>query len=467
MDPKQKTAKLWKTLLGQAEEANDSNDRVISRRMGRSEDFLAVSRHRRRGASLENFVRLLQAAGEPEWAVAARLFPAPEGPAETLRRLRAHNRSLPAAQALPPPLDRLEEVCAGLERLRPAATGGVGRQVRGRLAGIDRMRHRDPAAGRRLVETELNTQLLQLQSAKGADRAAAAALAVAVAIWADEQRREGRQELAGEACPKALDLAELAGDRWALAYTLEAAALLAQELGLPGYALAWLERAGFCFALENELAPLPRILAAQGRILADLGRYPAAAVALRDAVARLSEADRHLWHPALLALADTEQCLGRPLAALSCLERLAREHQAEDMVRRDLLWRQAGLKLAAGNTQAAVLLLGQGVVLTLRAGRPVDVGYVLVEIAQRLLAAGATEPLELLASAALERIEEPARHRRLVEVVEDLFALTRLRRLREADLEGIRRRLEEIGPPPAKGWFPAGTKTDFAPKAAK
>ncbi len=165
-------------------------------------------------------------------------------------------------------------------------------QVRNRLARIDELCLNDPALGLRLLETEINTQLLQLKCGKAADKTAASALAAALAIWSDQQRLSRRQDLALDACLKALDFAETSGDRWAVAHAFKAAALLAQELGMPGCSLAWLERAGFCFGLEKDLAPVGRILATQGQILADKGDYPSAAAALRDALARLPAADR-------------------------------------------------------------------------------------------------------------------------------------------------------------------------------
>lgn len=451
MDPKAESSWVWNGLLTLAREKNESNDRRISLLMGRSEDYLSVALRRRKSPTIEDALRVVKATGEPTWAVLPRLFPAPKPPAEVLRRLRAFRRDLETALGLPPPLDRLEEARAlAARRPRPAPEGAADR-CEARLAGIEALHSVDPDASAQLLETEIATQLARLESAKGAE--GAAALATAVALWADHQRRAGRQELAMLAAPEALELAEASGDRWGMALALALAALLVEELGYPDSALEWLDRAGHYFALAGDLEPQPRILAIQGRILAGQGRYAAAAAALREALPRLSHHEEPLVRATLLALAETELSLDRPIEALACLDRVASERPADEELYRELLWRQAAARLKAGDEAAAVGLFSQAAALSCRDGAPLELGYAVLEVARHLKAAGRAARIGPLLGKLLGPLDR-GKNRRLAALLEDFQATCLLHEVNAGDLEKLEKTLRRLGPPPPRRLFP-------------
>ncbi len=155
--------------------------------------------------------------------------------------------------------------------------------------------------------------------------------------------------------------------------------------------------------------------------------------------------------------------MGRPTEALGCLDRLAAEHQGEDDLGRALLWRKAAAKLAAGDTDSALPAFGKAAALAFRTGRPVDVGYALLEFSQQLLETGKSERLLALAGEALLHFGKRSTHRRLAALLEDFYALSRLRPVTAGDLKKLGKRLNKIDQPPRSAGSRRGKRTDLRP----
>lgn len=449
MDPRKRSAEIWAALLAFVAKVRNSNERLINRLMGRAKDHLGTIRRRRKAVSLEDVLRLAGAAGMPEWMVFGQLFPQPAGPAEILRQLRQCRLPIATGGELPPLLDRLEKAWATVAN-KETVTGKRQASARRRLVWMDEARHEDGAEGSRHLENEVVTQLCLLEAAKGTPATVLADLAVAVAMWADQLRLDGRAEASLAAFPLALDLAERSEEGWASAHCLFLAALLVHDLGLGEHGVGWLERAGSLFALEGEAAYIAKVLAAQGFLQVSLWRYRSALPPLRGALERLPAEDRRFRPAALLALAEAEQALGRLPAARACLDPLVKEQLAPESLETQVKWRQAAIELASGDAARSAETFSQAVASATRLGRPLEVLFALCEFAEQMLRGGLSGQVCGLAEQVSFRWGKRSRNRKLAEAMEDFHALARLRPLARGDIERTRKKLKTLGPAPRR-----------------
>jgi tetratricopeptide (TPR) repeat protein len=426
---------------------NGANGRKVSRVLGRSKDFLGYARRRRKkGASLEEAIGLVRAIGLPAFVVFAKLFPPPESPAELLRQLGQDR----AAEM--PPFLRLAGTAAKRLGAEPLVTANPPRlPLRHRLAWIDELRLTDPPEALRQLETELGSLLLAIECTELPEPNLAGDLAFALALWADLQRCDGRCDLAVEAGALALDFAERSRESWAIAHGLWVAALLVHELGHSEIGLPWLDRAAGLFAFENHLGRLAELRVCAGLLLQALGRREKALGELRAALERMPGCDHRWRHVALLELATAELEAGAAAEALPRLEMLAREHLIPGHFRAQVLWRRAAALLSMGEIASGCDGFGTAARLLARFGRPADAAFALCDFALFLVRQGHGSRASALVVELQVAWGGNPPSEELGEVVEDLFALTRLRELVAKDLEAARSRLQALGPPPDRG----------------
>ena len=461
IDLKSQAANLWNGLMAWAMKVNGANGRKVSGVLGRSKDFLGYARrHRKKGASLEEAIGLVKAIGLPPFVVFAKLFPPPESPAELLRQL-GHGH---AATELPSPLRHAGAAAKRIGSARLEAANPPRLPRRQRLAWIDELRLADPCEAIRQLESELGSLLLAAESTPLPEPSLAGDLAFALALWADFQRGEGRCDLALEACPLALDFAERSRERWAIAHGLWVGALLVHELGHSEIGLPWLDRAAGLFALENHLGRLAELRVSAGLLLLALGRREQGLDELREALARLPGTDHRWRHIALLELATAEIEAGDAAEALPRLDLLVREHHMPGHFRSLVLWRRAAALLLVGDISAGIEGFGEAMKLVVRSGRPADAAFALCDFALFLVRQGQDRRAAALVVDLQVAWEGNPPSEEIGEVVEDLYALSRLRELAVKDLEGAKSRLLEIGPLPDQGALlanlSAGSKED-------
>lgn len=412
MENTEKSRSFWNALLMWGLHACRASDRQLSRLMGRSDDYVGYSRrNRKKGPTLDDAFRLIEAIGLPDWVVFGKLFPPPSRPAELLERLWQHTKK----RGSPAPL------------FFPAA---------GEIP--------DLAIGR--LEKEIDALLGACQTGPQADPGALGDLAYALAIWGDSRRSHGCLDSAFRACHLALDLAERSEDRWVLGQCLWNGALLLADLGFAEYGLPWLEKAAALFALERRGEDLPALLAAQGLLLIATGRQEAGLRCLREAVGLLPAGERRWRHAALLELAAAAQEAGKNREALADLEVLDREQEGSSFLQGVIRWRQAGALLGLGDKEPAVEAYRRAIAQVGDLGDPADALSLLCDAGEQLIRHGEAAVAGQLAAILLGAWKNRAAAPRLAEIVEDLHALGRMRPLAEIDLQLARHRLKALSP---------------------
>ncbi len=434
MERTKKSKDVWCALLWWALDASRKSPRQLSRLLGRSDDYVGYSRrNRKKGPTLDDAFRLIEAIGLPSWVVFGKLFPPPARPAEVLEQLwkEAGTSGAPA----PSLVARVQAARAAIE-MRELAPAEPPRRSR-----------RDSQQS--LVPAELETEIAKLlgacQEGPTIDSGVLGDLAFALALWGDAQRSCGDLDAASRACRLALDFAERSQDRWVLGQCLFIGALLIADLGYPQYALPWLEKAAALFAFEAQCA-LPELLAAQGLLLLRSGGKEAGRRDLREALRLLPPEERRWRHAALWQLATTAQEAGDFGEALARLDTLASELPSRDVLQGLVQWRRAKALLALDGKGQAIELFALALAQLGELGDPAAAVHVLCDAGEALVTHEESVAASQLAGILLGAWNKQALPFRLAELAEDLCALGRMRPLVAADIGLIRQRLDFLHP---------------------
>ena len=453
MDPKNMALVLRNSLLDCV--SAHTSERRVALRMGRSKDYLAWLRRRKTPLDWVESLELVGASQLPDWLVFDRVFPRPKRPADLMRQI--HELLHPEFE-IPPLLEHLGATTHQAQRKWVVEAEVPRCPNLPLLLWIEKRRFQDMEENAKRLDRQICLLLVELNVAERIDPSLLTELSFAMGIWADTQRLERKRDIALAAWPLALDLAELSGERWAMARALWGAAQLLGDFGLPDCALPWLDRAAALLAFDQHTATLAELLVSQGTLQLANGDPETALGTLREALERLPAVDRRWRHPALLHRAAAAQALGHYGEAEAGIATLLLEHRENDHFQGQILCRRAALLLETGEAAEAISVFSKATQLLLRHDLSYNAIYLYCDFAEFLIEKELDPEAATLAAEMMRRVGESAASPRVAAVVEDLYAAARMRRLNLDCLEEARFQLEEYGPRPERLFPPRPAK---------
>lgn len=420
--------------------------RGLGQRCGRSTMWIWRQLRQNKGIDMVKTGKVLDQLGVPvRFFYEEILDQTPEyDPAWLLEHYRENN-GIPRDPFLAEVHDRLLSLLD-----HPAVAGGKRR--RAEIDTLEEQRNFDRATAKRGLE-EMGRVLLescevQIQNRKPILRGVLADLTHVLIIWSGVQRTRGHRDDSVDGYRLAYRLAIRCRDQQILGSFFHFVSNLLLELGQPSHALRFSEQAGAIFQqirgrdlLAQSLIHTSSALRALGRH--DESRYKAVA-ALRIAPRHAVRARVAAWH----RLANIAMFRKKYRSALGKLSRAKKLVSGPSYIAAFLAWREAAVLAKLGRQTEAAAGFRSAIDLFEEYGQPLDVAFVVVDLAEVLMTSGRFAETLVVARALTPTFEKLSANAQAWALWLDLMALI-LQGSRETSLAHVvmlRKALETADP---------------------
>lgn len=321
----------------------------------------------------------------------------------------------------------LAEVHDRLLGLLDHPSGPGSRRCRTEIDALEEQRNFDRAAAKRSLEA-LGRVLLErceseIQNRQPVQRGVVADLTHVFLVWSGVQRTRGHRDDSVDGYRLAYRLAIRCRDQHLQGYFFHLVSNLLLELGQPSHALRFSEQAGAIFQqirgrdlLAQSLIHTSSALRALGRH--DESRYKAVA-ALRIAPRDATRARVAAW----TRLANIALMRNKLRSALGKLSRAKKLVSGPSYIAAFLAWREAAVFAKLGRQTEAAAGFKSAIDLFEKHGQPLDVAFVVVDLAEMLMSSGRFAETLVIARALTPTIEKLSANAQAWALWLDLVAL--------------------------------------------